>query len=338
MRQALDRLGNLVNAVGASLRLKIPANTAPLGPAFDEVDAAFASLRDGLDREMNRYKDAPYFQDLRERVGRVLLGEPPELMLREPLLAFQQSQAELLNHFDASEMPAEVAAKLTQAIAMQEQATAYMLEALDKDDKDLLEQGWKMLETAIPPLLDIARQMREAIDTFREPAPEGKMCIRCGAQNSPEARFCVSCNAVLLTTQVTSTEYTDIMTGEKESILQAPEKTRVGLLEAMLRQMCEGQIAPEEVCHELEALAAVIQAMCDKFNQEHAMQLGPEHAEYLQYFNDQLSRYREGLKWMEACIQNQDYEELNQGLDVCYDAENNLSELQVQVKNLLSGN
>lgn len=308
-REALD-------AVTAELGRLDPASAAAvagLAPLFDALVERVQRLWGRLEEEMARYRDALHLEELRERVGRALLGEPSEELLRERLAHFHALQRDLAAQ--AAGLEPELAA----LFAAQDEAYAVMLGGLG--DPAELRRGWDAFEATLPRMLEIAQGLRAAIAAQAAPAA-GVTCMRCARSNAPGARYCAGCNAVLPQLGGARAEEVDITGGEAGA-----RPSRLGVLE---ERIADGDLAG--VLAEVKVLEEMAGAMARNLG-------GPAEvgaAEYATYFAERVEAYRQGLAWIRDCAEAGDADGMWRGLEGCRAAEEDVVELKREIDAALS--
>ncbi len=299
--------------------------------AFSALSAQMLSLWDRIEEEMARYSEAPHFEELRERVGRALSGEPPEELLHQRLVHFHAVQQELAGEALSGGLEPALATELSSLLAAQDEAYQVMLGSLEGRDLALLRRGWEMLEATMPCMLQIARDMRQALQAARPAAPARLSCLRCGQENAPGTRYCRSCNAVLPEVVQAPTEYTDIMGGGP-----AGGETRLSLLEDLLSRAEGGQVGVEEILAEVSAL----EHMAGQVARTLVQQVGPaaqgQEAEFAARFREQVESYLQGLEWIRDRAAEADVPGMWRGLEACRVAGEEIASLKGRIDAVLA--
>lgn len=288
------------------------------GP-FDALSAGVARLWERLEEELARYREAPHLEELRERVGRALLGEPSEELLRERLAHFHEVQRALAAEAAGGGLPPDLAAELTGLFAGQDAGYQVMLASIPSRDLRELRRGWELLEATMPRMLELARGMREAISARREAAPAGVTCMRCGRKNAPGTRYCAGCNAILPALGTAPAEETDILGGEP-----AAGPTRLSRLEGLIAGAAEAS----EILAEVASLQDMAGQIAGRLRQQGGT--GAE-GEFASFFHERVEAYLQGLGWIQACAESGDTTGMWQGLEACRAAEEDIADLKREI-------
>lgn len=331
--QAIEACEQALKSFEVGLQRHIPQDTRYLEPFFDDLVIKINALWDGIDREIKRYSTAPHFQELRERVGRALLGEPIGAMLKQPLEHFNHLQQQLSQEVAANLSP-DTARELAAILDSQDQAYQVMLKATELDDLEMLKQGWQVIEETMPLIMDIAGEMRLALEAVRSETPSGVTCMRCSTTNAAGSRYCCKCNAMLMEIATAPTEYTDITDPNAGSQPGKTGPTRIALLESMISQLQTEGIDNEQVMQQVQELQQLVQAIATTYAQHTANRLNEQEAEFGQYFEEQIQHYFEGLSWIQKCLEDNEMRDIQHGLDLCLAAQDNLAAMSEQIKDM----
>ena len=296
-----------------------------LEPLFDALSQGVHRLWDRIEEEVGRYSEAPHFAELRERVGRALLGEPSGELLAGQLHHSHGVQQGLSAEAAAGGLDPALARELAEIFAAQDEAYQVMIEALEGPDLASLRRGWDLLEATMPRMMEIVRGLRQALEAAR-PAAAGPTCLRCGQANDPGTRYCRSCNAVLPEMSKVPTEYTDILGGGSEG------PTRLSLLEDLVARVEAGGAEPEEVLPEVEALEKMATQVARNLEQQVAPTAQGVSAEYAAFFHGQVQQYLHGLEWIRACVAEGNPGALRRGLESCRAAEEAIVDMKREIE------
>jgi len=325
-RKALDRVQAELDDLQPALDQESTPDLAGLELAFDALAAEVAHLWDRIEEEMGRYSEAPAFQELRERVGRALSGEPAGLLLRQQLSSFHEAQRELALQAAQGGLEGGLGSELVSLLAVQDQAWQVMVSSLDGPDLAVLRRGWDLLEATMPRMIEIVRGMREALQQARPALPMGMACMRCGHANPPGARYCGSCSAVLPEVFQAPTEYTDILGGGASEA-----GTRLSNVERLLTGYELGQVEPEEILTELAALEEMSGRVLRALEHEGARLQTDREAAFAGRFHELACDDAQGLALLRQGLENGNSSVAWQGLEVCRVAEQAALGLKQQI-------
>ncbi len=311
-RAALDRVQAELERLQPAFEQESTPDLADLEPAFDALASQVAHLWDRIEEEMGRYSEAPAFQELRERVGRALSGEPVGLLLRQQLSSFYDVQQELAHQAAQGGLEGGLGSELGALLAVQEQAWQVMLSSLEGADLAVLRRGWDLLEATMPRMIEIVRGMREVLEKARPAAPTGMACMRCGHANPPGARYCGACSALLPEVFQAPTEYTDILGGGA-----AEAGTRLSSLERLLTGYELGQVEGEEVLAELVALEQMSERLLRALEQDEPRIQTDHEAAFARRFRALARDDAQGLALLRKGLEEGDFSAAWQGLEVC---------------------
>ena len=301
---------------------------AALEASFDLLARRVAHLWDRLEEELVRYAEAPHVEELRERVGRALLGEPSEELLRERLLHFHEVQQGLAGEAAAGGLDPALAHELTMLFAGQDEGYRVMLDSLETRDLAELRRGWEALEATLPRMLELVRGLRQALQAVRDAAPAGPRCLRCGQENARGTRYCTACGAVLPEMAHAPTEYTDITGGAASSGITG---TRLSLLEDLVARAEVGEAEPSEVLAEVAALEAMATQVARTLETQVAPAAQGEAADFAAFFRERVDGFLHGLEWIRACVEAGDVSGMWQGLEACRQAGHDIVDLKAQI-------
>lgn len=240
--------------------------------------------------ELERYRQAPQVEELRELVFRVKTGEAYRDELQHRIGVFRKR----LGDFEPNDL------------------IERQLEALELMENEL-EAGWKALEPCL-------EEMIAARAAMPEPRTETRTvsCFKCGTANSPERRTCSACQAMLPAVAPTSgpTEYTDIVGGGPA---EAPLPRDLARLEELVRAAEAGEGDPEAVAREVDALLARAESLLNQFDQAvvPAAHQDQTVAAYAQFFEDRVQEFVEGLATMREYAGTAGSGTLRRGFEMC---------------------
>ncbi|MGI5843819.1 MAG: hypothetical protein ACOX9B_06560 [Candidatus Xenobium sp.] len=311
-RAALDQVQVELELLEPAFDRESTPDLAGLEPAFDELASQVAHLWDRIEEELGRYSEAPAFQELRERVGRALSGEPVDLLLRQQFSSFHETQQELLNQLAQGGLEGGLGSELGALLAVQDQAWQVLLSSLEGPDLAVLRRGWELLEATMPRMVEIARGMRQVLQKSRPAAPTGMACMRCGHANPPGVRYCGACSAVLPEVFQAPTEYTDILGGGASET-----GTRLSNMERLLTAYEVGQVEGEEVLAELVALEQMSEQVLRTLEQDEPRIQTDQEADFARRFRELANDDAQGLALLRKGLEEGDLSAAWQGLEVC---------------------
>ncbi len=326
-RAALDRVRAELDRLQPALDQESAPDVAALEPAFDALASQVAHLWDRTEEEMGRYSEAPAFQELRERVGRALSGEPAGLLLRQQLSSFHEAQQELAHQAALGGLEGGLGSEMVSLLAVQDQAWQVMISSLEGPDLAVLRRGWDLLEATMPRMIEIVRGMREALEKARPAAPTGMACMRCGHANPPGARYCGGCSAVLPEVFQAPTDYTDILGGGASEA-----GTRLSNLERLLTGYEVGQVEGEEVLAEVVASEQMSERVLRALEQEGGRVQTDQEAAFARRFRELACDDAQGLALLRKGLEDGDLSAAWQGLEVCRVAEQAVLGLKQQIE------
>ena len=287
-QRSVRDLGALMSKAGEHPEHHLPELDATFHAAVTAVELLFKKRL----VELERYKDAPQFEELRELVYRVGNGEPFRAELDERIAVFKRRAAEL--------PMAELAARQTEA-----------LELMGTD----LEEGWKALEADLPELLAMTEAARKSTGVGSGPATVS--CFKCGAANAAERRFCSACQAMLpAAAPVATTEYTDIVGGGS---VEMPVTRDLAKLEALVHAAEAGNGDPDAVAREVDAMLVRAEGLLNQFDQVVVPVAHQDQtvAAYAQFFEDRVQEFVEGLATMREYAGTAGSGTLRRGFEMC---------------------
>lgn len=311
-RRALEQVQAELARLQPAFDQESSPDLASLEAAFDALTGQVAYLWDRIEEEMARYSEAPAFQELRERVGRALSGEPVGILLRQQLLRFHEIQQELASQAAQGRLEGGLGSELVSLLAVQDQAWQVMLSSLEGADLAVLRRGWDLLEATMPRMIEIVRGMRQTLEEARPAAPTGVTCMRCGNANPSGSRYCGSCQAMLPEVFQAPTEYTDILDGGASE-----EGTRLSNLERLLAGLELGQATPEEVLVEVSALEEMSGKVQRSLEQERSRAGTDQEAAFATRFLQLASDHAQGLVLVREGLEAGDLPAAWQGLEFC---------------------
>jgi len=154
-----------------------------------------------MEQEIEKVADAPYMEELKELIGRLLSGGLVLEYFAARVQALAQSHQVVLEEFKAARShagsPPEVR-EVYDLLRRQGEGIREILQYLDDSVETHLHDGLAMIEKALPRLAETQKSVRVAIvETVSQNRGVKPICVRCGRENLPGARSCRACSALL---------------------------------------------------------------------------------------------------------------------------------------------
>jgi hypothetical protein len=297
---------------------------------FEALEGGYGALRERLSQEYQRYSQALHLQELRELIGRTLLGQLSLDSLRKGVRAARERQGDFLEKFKDGATSLE-AAELEELIREHGPALDQIEMYFETPNPFFLMAGWRTISGTVPRILELSSHLRSQAEAAAGPAKTTHVsCPRCGADNPRNSKYCNSCRMQLPLTDIEVTDYTDVVGGAEEE----PVPENLAKLAALAAQAETGAITRSHLQNEVQRLIDQ-SALVERMFENQIIPLMGRDATFDQLVRDfslQMKQYVEGMLMMRSFGEGGTLAQLQSGVDNCFDAGNQVVALQAKLR------
>lgn len=294
---------------------------------FENYSQIIERLISNMEEEVLKVSSAPHIEELKELIGRALNDAVVVEYFSEKMHFFSEKHKEILFEFKKgleSNSNDPVLKEVFNLLTLQGDGLNKILAYFECFEKKNLYDGLLLIEKPLPRLIEIRKNVKEAIDEKISSTRQKKfVCIKCGTENSSQMKKCVKCSAVLHFSVPDNNDF-DNMVYEDASPLN------IAKIENAVKGFEEGAINADDVeKHILSYLSSLDAISTDFEKRAKPVFLSSKNSsirEWTETFSRNLASMRQALQTM--LLFKQTPELLYQGIQALQASASELSEIR----------